>query len=354
MTEAPRLRRLAERLPAWCRARPTRIRVPARGWLWLGFMDQASGLRCQISGVRGQVFVRPDTCLRLLRHGETFTIDFFENNIAASAEKGIADFSAQAYGIVALVGFAQDFCSIGTSYDRVQANAASLHFGEGSDGDLATAAKFAEQGTLTGGATAGGSVIEKCDNRLGRRVAIANFDCQGALSGGGGHHFHRDQLTDQLCFAQTIQAGGGENDGIVVAGLELAQARIHIAADWMNLKIRTNGLQLSLTSQTAGANVRLLRQRFDAREFHGTQNVAWIFAGGNRGNFEVGGQLRWQIFQAVHREVNTIVDESLFDFLGEHTLRANLREGDVGDFIAGGLDDLQFHGMALGAEQIGD
>src|ERR1700687_1400526 len=53
-------------------------------------------------------------------------------------------------------------------------------------------------------------------------------------------------------------------------------------------------------------------------------------------------------------EGNTIVDESLFDFLGEHPLRANLREGNVGYFIAGGLDDLQFHGMALSAEQIGD
>src|SRR5258708_12276210 len=105
-------------------------------------MDQASGIRCQISSVRGQVFRRPDTCLRLLRHSKTFTIDFFENNIAASAEKGIGDFSAQAYGIVALSGFAQNSCSIGTSYDRVQANAASLYFGQGSHRDLPTAPTF--------------------------------------------------------------------------------------------------------------------------------------------------------------------------------------------------------------------
>ena len=62
----------------------------------------------------------------MLRQSETFTIDFFENNIAASAEKGFADFFAQAYGIVALAGFAQNFCSIGMGYDRVQANAVSL------------------------------------------------------------------------------------------------------------------------------------------------------------------------------------------------------------------------------------
>src|ERR1019366_745418 len=38
----------------------------------------------------------------------------------------------------------------------------------------------------------------------------------------------------------------------------------------------------------------------------------------------------------------------------EHALGADFSEGNVGDFIAGGLDDLEFHGMALSAQQIGD
>ena len=122
----------------------------------------------------------------------------------------------------------------------------------------------------------------------------------------------------------------------------------------MNLQIRTKRLQLSLPPQAAGANVRLLRQRFDARELHRTKNVARIFAGGDRGNFEIGGQLRWQIFQAVHREIDTVFDQRFFDFLGEHPLGADFGQRNVGDFIAGGLDDLQFHGVALRAQQIGD
>ena len=94
-----------------------------------------------------------------MRHSETFAVDFFENNIAASAEKGLADFFAQAYGIIALSGLAQNFCSIGTRYDCVQVNVTSLYFGEGPDGDLTAAAEFAEQGTLADGGGACCGVI---------------------------------------------------------------------------------------------------------------------------------------------------------------------------------------------------
>ncbi len=46
-------------------------------------------------------------------------------------------------------------------YERVQTDAASLDFGEGSDGDLAAAAEFVEQGALAGGGGACGRVIEE-------------------------------------------------------------------------------------------------------------------------------------------------------------------------------------------------
>src|SRR5712692_481884 len=49
-TLAPRLRRPADKLLAWWRARPTRIRVPARGWTSLGVrMKRFSVLRSQFS-----------------------------------------------------------------------------------------------------------------------------------------------------------------------------------------------------------------------------------------------------------------------------------------------------------------
>ncbi len=174
------------------------------------------------------------------------------------------------------------------------------------------------------------------------------------MSGGGSHHFRRDHLTDQLRLAQTVQARGRENNGIVVTGFEFPQPRVDIATERMNLQIWTQRHQLRLPSQTAGANVRLLRQRVNARELHRAKHVARIFAGRNGGNFEIGGQLRGQILQAVHGEVNPVFDQGFFDFLGEHALGADFRQRHVGDFIARSLDDLEFHGVALSAQQVGD
>src|SRR5437879_3327787 len=68
-TLAPKLRRPADKLFAWWRARPIRIRVPARGRTSLG-VGMKGGLR--------------SPSLRLLRHSESRSIDFFEYRIAAA------------------------------------------------------------------------------------------------------------------------------------------------------------------------------------------------------------------------------------------------------------------------------
>src|ERR1035441_685391 len=56
----------------------------------------------------------------------------------------------------------------------------------------------------------------------------------------------------------------------------------------------------------------------------------------------------------MHGEVSTGVNSGRFDFFGEHALGADFRQRNIGDFIAGGLDDLKLHRMALGAQQVGD
>jgi hypothetical protein len=173
----------------------------------------------------------------LPRQSESFAIDLFENNIAASAEKCFADFFSETHGIGALASFAQNPGSIGMGYEGVQANAVSAHFGKSSDGHLASAAEFAEQSALARGGGAGGSIIEKCQDRPRCGVAVANFDSQSTLSSGGGHHPRWYHLANQLRFAQSIQAGGGQNDGIVVAGFELTQARVNVATQRVNLKV---------------------------------------------------------------------------------------------------------------------
>ncbi len=58
-----------------------------------------------------------------------------------------------------------------------------------------------------------------------------------------------------------------------------------------------------------------------------------------------------QVLKAMHREINLAFGQRLFDLLGEHALGADLGEGDIGDFVAGGLDDLELDLVAALAQQ---
>jgi hypothetical protein len=53
-------------------------------------------------------------------------------------------------------------------------------------------------------------------------------------------------------------------------------------------------------------------------------------------------------------EIDGAGEERLFDFLGEEAFGAYLRQGHVGDFIAGGLDDFDAGGVAFGLQLGGD
>ncbi len=53
----------------------------------------------------------------------------------------------------------------------------------------------------------------------------------------------------------------------------------------------------------------------------------------------------------MHGEIDFAGGERFFDFFGEHALGANHGEGDVGDLVAGGVDDLDLHFMPALAQQ---
>src|ERR1700688_1745758 len=92
------------------------------------------------------------------------------------------------------------------------------------------------------------------------RVAFADFDAKRSLTGGRAHDFGGDDLLDQLSFAQAIQPGRGQDDGVIFALFEFAQARIDVAAQRMNVEIGADSFELSLAAQAGCAYTRSLRQ----------------------------------------------------------------------------------------------
>ena len=81
------------------------------------------------------------------------------------------------------------------------------------------------------------------------------------------------------------------------------------------------------------------------------KHVARINALGDRHQFEARRQLGGQVLQAVHGDVDATLGQRIFNLLGEHALGADLRQSDVGDLVAGGLDDLDFDFVSALAQQ---
>jgi hypothetical protein len=81
------------------------------------------------------------------------------------------------------------------------------------------------------------------------------------------------------------------------------------------------------------------------------QGVSRIFALRNRRDGQAFGKLGRQILHAVDGQIDGPGQQRLFDFLGEHALGADLGEGNIGDPVAGGLDDFNFDVMPALLEQ---
>jgi len=180
-------------------------------------------------------------------------------------------------------------------------------------------------------------------------VAFADFDGQGSLAGGGAHDFGGDDLLDELRLAEAIQPGRSKDDGVVLSLFELAQARVNISAQGMNVEVGAHGLQLRLPAKTGCADARALRQFLKARVVPRAERVARVLPFRDRGDFESRWKFGGQVFQRMHRQIDASGSKSFFDLLREHALCTDLGQGDVGNLVAGCVDDFNFNIVAASA-----
>ena len=83
-----------------------------------------------------------------------------------------------------------------------------------------------------------------------RFVIRTGFDGKSPLSGGGQELIRRQQAGDTVRKAQADEAGCGQNDGVVVPVIETGQARIDVAPEVRDRKVRPQVQQLGLSAQT--------------------------------------------------------------------------------------------------------
>src|SRR5262249_17930126 len=149
-------------------------------------------------------------------------------------------------------------------------------------------------------------------------------------------------FADELRLAQSRKPCGCEDDCVVLTFLKLAYPRIDIAAEGMDVEVRAKRFQLCLSPQAAGADTRTLWKTVDTIVMHRQEHVVWVYTFCDGDQFKTWREFRRQILQAMHRKIDAALGEGFFDFLGEHSLGSDLRKCDIGDLVAGCLDDLEF------------
>jgi hypothetical protein len=194
-------------------------------------------------------------------------------------------------------------------------------------------------------------MVKESNRGDGGGVMVAGLDAQRTLACRGSEMMRLKALAYPLSFFQTVKSGSGEKNSVDLALGEFAKARIHVAAEFNGHDVRAKCEQLRAAALAAGPNHGSLRQRVKAVIFHRDENVARIDTMGCSGKREGSGQFRRQIFKRVHGQVDTTFGEGFFNFLGEHSLGTDLREGDFLQTVAGGFDDLDFDRMAVAPQK---
>ena len=159
------------------------------------------------------------------------------------------------------------------------------------------------------------------------------------------HEGRVESLGDVSAESETVEARGGEHDGVVLR--RFLQSGVHVAAQLREREIRTGGCELRPASNRTGGDARADRQVVERRA---DEHVTRIAALGNGREHEPLGRDRRKVFRGVLRQVGLSVEHRELHLLDEHAGAAELVDRDVGPLISAGLHD---HELDVAAEQLG-
>src|SRR5262249_3814591 len=107
-------------------------------------------------------------------------------------------------------------------------------------------------------------------------------------------------------------------------------------------------------TEARGGDARPAREIVEGAAPAREEDVARILARGERGEAEAVRQHGGHGLEAVNAAAHPAVEDRTLGFLPEEGLASEVREGDVGEAIAGGADSDQLDLVAAGTEGVGD
>src|SRR5216684_6385193 len=215
--------------------------------------------------------------------GEASTMlapDLFEDGLRAGLEEQASDVFAESGGLLGRCGGA--LADILRAVDGTDAGFedefTAFRARPGTEGNLAAALQSGEQGAFSDDGGARFGVVERAKDFGGFGVGKATFGGNRTLTHGGEKNIGRKCFGDAIAPAEAIEAGFGEEDGVVFTALRLAEAGVDIAAKIADIEIGTNVAKLRLSAKAAGANTRALAQIGQCGAAAGDEAISNVFA----------------------------------------------------------------------------
>ena len=239
----------------------------------------------------------------------------------------------------------------------------------GSDRKLAAAAKGVKGDAFGFDTEAGVWVFEEGDGVADVCVAVfvglqgggvagrAGFETEGTLSGRGAEFFRRKAIVDRFRALEAIEAGGGEDECVAFAVVELLEAGVDVAADLDEVDIGAEGEELRAATRAGGADGSAHRQGVEGPVRLADPDVAGVDAFRDGGESELRSELGGEVLEGVDGEVDTAFFEGFFDLLDEDALAVEVGRRDEAGLlhaVACGADDLKLNVVAGVAEGIQD
>ena len=155
---------------------------------------------------------------------------------------------------------------------------------------------------------------------------------------------------------QSVHAGVGEHDGVVLSVAQFLDAGGHVASQRFDAEVGLPEFELVLPPHGRSAHHAAPLNVKGRGEVHGFgAHQHHVFDGparGHGGDHEPGWRGRFEVFVAVHGEVDVAVEEGLFDFFGEEPLALHLVKADVLNLVSTRLKHHDLHGGAAGLQEV--
>src|ERR1700719_1796727 len=239
------------------------------------------------------------------------------------------------------------FGSVCGEHARVNNQAARVRASPDADGNLTSALQSRQHGALGFHCHLRWPMIQLPHRGSNRFLLLPRLDADGALPRRGQADLRRQDLAELLRFSKPVEAGFGEDNRIVIALRQLRQARIHVAAHIHHFEIASIMPQLRLSAQTACADAGAGRQLIELQSATRNQCVACIFPFADRCDLEAREKSCGHVFHAVNRQIDTLFEQRVLDFLGENALAADHAERTLAIAVARGANDDEFGGNSV-------